>query len=496
VFRIRGHSHLHNRMNRAQPNILLILTDQLRQDYVGRNVGKDSLTPHLDRLCGEHVFTRCTSVNPVCQPARTALLTGRYTRQIGTVVMSGELDRDIPTFAQALQGAGYHTIGVGKFHFLQGWDWCTPRGQGHDLRKLRPHFHAWGFDDVWQVCGKSQLIRNTCDYATILEEAGILEAYRDDVQGRGHNHPDSTREDVDCSAFRFDPDLYIDRIIGAKALEHLDQRPPEKPFFAQISFCGPHPPYDPPAESLEKFELEENDNFVPNDTELTPEKKQLQYRKRRAYKAMIHEIDQQVGRLHDYLEREGLLENTVILFTSDHGEMMGDHGLSQKTSPYWQASRVPLYLRHPYYPGNKEHDCLVENIDLTATVLDVAGLNPVDALARAWPAGQACIPAHSLLPVVKGETEAHRTFIYSESYNLWEMVESQDIKYVRQLPNNGSSPARDILYDLRNDPNEKTNVADMPEYRQILEEARERRIGIHENYPPCQTRWTIRHNLS
>jgi choline-sulfatase len=406
--------------------------------------------------------------------------------------MSGEMDRDIPTYAQALQKTGYHTIGVGKFHFLQGWSWNTARGMGHDLRALRPYFHEWGFDEVWQVCGKSQLTRNTCDYAEILENNGILEAYRNDVDARGKNLNDSEREDIDCGAFRFDPDLYVDRVIGTRSLQYLDSRPRNKPFFAKISFCGPHPPYDPPEETLEKFLLEEEDNFIPNNSPLTPEKKRLQYRKRRAYKAMIHEIDEQVGRLHAYLEKEGLMENTAILFSSDHGEMMGDHGLSQKTSPYWQASRVPLYIRHPDYPSRLSHDCLVENIDITATILDIAGLDPAESLGRQWPAGQANIPALSLLPVLSGQKSDHRPFIFSESYNFWEMVESRDFKYVRNLPSNGKTSAGDILYDLRNDPNERVNVADKPENRAILEEARARRLSIHENFPSCQTRWTTR----
>jgi len=469
------------------PNIILILTDQLRQDYVGLYQEAESLTPNIDDLCGEHVFTRCTTVNPVCMPARTALLTGRYSRQIGTVVMSGELNRDIPTFPQALQRAGYHTIGVGKFHFLQGWNWETPRGKGHNLQELRHQFHEWGFDAVWQVCGKSQLTRNYCDYAAILEEAGSLEAYRDDVNARGYNCNNAEQEDVDCSPYRLDPELYVDRVIGDKALEYLDKRPRDRPFFSKISFCGPHPPYDPPAESLDLFPLEEVDDFIPNEVPLTPAQKQVQYRKRRAYKAMIHEIDQQVGRIRDYLEEEGLLDNTVLLFSSDHGEMMGDHGLSQKTSPYWQASRIPLYMRHPEHRGRKVHDCLVEHIDMTATILDAAGLEPSGVLGRPWPAGQAQVPCKSLLPVISGQTTIHRDFVYAESYHLWEMIESQDFKYIRQLP--GCGEEKDLLFDLKKDPAERRNVADQQEYRNALEHARARRMAIHDNFPPCQTRW-------
>lgn len=382
-------------------------------------------------------------------------------------------------------------MGIGKFHYLQGWDWNTPRGQGHNLRDLRSHFHEWGLDDVWQVAGKSQLTRNYCDYAEILHQEGILEAYRDDVEARGKNLKSAEREDIDCSAFRFDPRLYVDRVIGEKAVEYLEARPGGKPFFAQISFCGPHPPYDPPVESLAPFPYEEIDDFVADEVGLTLEIKQQQYRKRRAYKAMIHEIDQQIGKLHAYLEQSGLLENTVIIATSDHGEMMGDHGLAQKTSPYWKSSRIPLYIRHPDSPEQLRHDCLVENIDITATILECAGLDPQGALARSWPTGQAAIPARSLMPVVRGETADHRDFIFSECYHLWEMIETSDYKYVRQLPVSGKSAAQDFLYDLRSDPNELHNIARDPASQSTLAEALGWRMSIHEKFPACQTRWNI-----
>lgn len=114
-------------------NILLILTDQLRPDAVGFGPDGRFATPNIDRIAAGSVFAACQTVNPLCQPARTALLTGKYTHQIGLRAMSGDLSPQHPTFPRALRDAGYHTAAVGKLHYLQTWPWGTGPGEGNDL---------------------------------------------------------------------------------------------------------------------------------------------------------------------------------------------------------------------------------------------------------------------------------------------------------------------------------------------------------------------------
>ena len=125
-------------MIKQQPyNIIFLMTDQQRADHVSFLPDSRLATPNIDRLVGSVGFNNCVSVNPVCTPARTALLTGKYTHQIGTLAMSGDLSQEHPTYLQALQKAGYWTAGVGKFHWMQGWPWSTKRGKGHDLVTLK-----------------------------------------------------------------------------------------------------------------------------------------------------------------------------------------------------------------------------------------------------------------------------------------------------------------------------------------------------------------------
>lgn len=111
-------------------NILLFMTDQQRADYVGYIPGGKAVMPTLDKIAGHAYFTCCQSTNPICTPARTSLITGRYSRQIGTLTMSGDLYPQIPTFMQALRNAGYRSYGIGKYHYLQTAPWDVGRGNG------------------------------------------------------------------------------------------------------------------------------------------------------------------------------------------------------------------------------------------------------------------------------------------------------------------------------------------------------------------------------
>ncbi|MBN2659149.1 MAG: sulfatase-like hydrolase/transferase [Spirochaetales bacterium] len=144
------------------------MADQLRSDFIGS-------MPNINRIAEGTVFTDCLTSNPVCTPARTALLTGRYSHQIGTLEMSGDLSPQIPTYMQALQKQGYYTAGIGKFHFLQTWSWDTPRGKGIPLKAIREDIKKFGFDYVWETSGKQLMTQNYCDYAAYLDSKNLLE---------------------------------------------------------------------------------------------------------------------------------------------------------------------------------------------------------------------------------------------------------------------------------------------------------------------------------
>ena len=161
-------------------NILLFMTDQQRAEYVDyAENGCGAVTPNIDRIADHAHFTNCQTTNPICTPARTSLITGRYSRQIGTLTMAGDLFPQIPTFMQALQKAGYTTYGIGKFHYLQTYPWSTPRGCGMDPVSGVEDEKTFGYDFVWETAGKQQVVGNYCFYGDYLNQKGMLPAVRD-----------------------------------------------------------------------------------------------------------------------------------------------------------------------------------------------------------------------------------------------------------------------------------------------------------------------------
>ncbi|MEG2624250.1 MAG: sulfatase-like hydrolase/transferase, partial [Clostridia bacterium] len=362
-------------------NILFVMTDQQRADQTGYAGVYD--TPNLDAI-GRAARFDCCSGNPICSPARSSLLTGRYARQVGMVTMSGDLDYQIPTMPQALQKAGYTTYGVGKFHFLQTWPWGTERGEGWDFLENEVTMKRFGFDFIWETAGKQQIIQNYDHYCAYLDEKGLLDGYRDFILESGGANGDTANHNYDRTGpFPYDMSDYVDVVTGRIARQKLENHPADKPFYMFLSFCGPHKPYDPPREYLDRYNIERNDNFVLEEGQiLTEDEKEAIYRERRAAKAMLKLIDDQVGLVLDVLDRRGMRENTLLVFASDHGDMLGDHCLIQKGVPWKQSVMVPLHMALPGAQAVGDTGALVEQTDVTATMLDYAGQDPVMALTR------------------------------------------------------------------------------------------------------------------
>lgn len=470
-------------------NIIFLMTDQLRADHVGFLPDSSFVTPNIDRLAATVGFTNCVSVNPVCSPARSALLTGKYTHQIGTLSMSGDLSQEHPTYLQALQSAGYWTAGVGKFHWMQRWPWHTERGKGHDLVALRDEVKKYGLDYVWEVSGKQLALKNNCNYCEHLKSKGILDAYRDHVEARGPNSKDPAQTTWSGEPWPFDEEDYVDVVIGREIVKAIDSRPAEGPFFLFGSFCGPHKPYDPPPSYLSAVPRDDVTEFIPGNAALDPQIRERLHRVRRAYRGMINCIDRQVGLILDKLEREGLLESTVILFTSDHGEMLGDHNRMSKMQPWRQSVVVPTAIRHPDYLSAQTCHSPIELTDLTATILDIAGENPQQVLSKPWPAFHDRVPCRSLMPIIRGDVKKIRSYAFSECGGLWQMVQTDKWKYIRYLNQTPDGMIEEELYDLLEDPQEQQNLINDPCCAKICDELREERIRIVDSTPPAQTGW-------
>jgi arylsulfatase A-like enzyme len=475
-------------MNR--PNIVLIMTDQQRADHVGWHPQSRLATPNIDWIGQGAAFLNCITSNPICTPARTALLTGKYSHQVGTLAMSGDLSRQHPTYARALQQAGYYTAGIGKFHWLQTWKWGRERGKGVDLAGLNDELKDYGFDTVWEATGKQLAQRNYCDWCAHLDRKGLLEAYRDHAFGRGENYGTAEQTEFTGEAWPFPEEDYVDIVTGDRVVQAIDERPSDKPFFIFASFCSPHAPYDPPQRYLDAVPYEEEDNFVTGDAPMSPETKQRLYRLRRAYKAMINVVDDQVGRILERLEAQGVLDNTIVMFTTDHGEMMGDHGFFQKSRHWWQSATVPTAIRHPAHVTGARHTGICELTDLTATILDAAGLDPRAALSKDWPKFHDRVPCRSLLPVICGETDAVRDYAFCECDGRWSMIQNEEWKYVRlHGADDDPDQPHEELYHLATDPDEQRNLAGAAEHADMLEWGRRRLVHVLTATPPAQTTW-------
>jgi hypothetical protein len=160
-------------MNCRLPNVLLIMADQWRADYIGALGNGKCATPHLDRIAQRGcLFTRAVTPNPVCQPARAALLTGRYPHQINLTAMNGDLRPDVATMPQAVQRAGYHTAIIGKLHFIHG-----TQPTKADYPRAREGQKRLGFDHIWEAAGKELVGHHYCDYAAALDHAGLYGTY-------------------------------------------------------------------------------------------------------------------------------------------------------------------------------------------------------------------------------------------------------------------------------------------------------------------------------
>lgn len=478
----------------STPNIVLITTDQHRADHVGWSHRSRFGTPHIDRIAEGMSFQNCVTVNPICMPARTALLTGRYPHQINTLSMSGDLPRGIPTFAQALQRAGYWTAAVGKLHWFQTWKWGAPAGNGIDLAGLNEFTRSFGFDRVWEAAGKQLAVRNRCDWARHLEERDLLDAYRNHVERRGANSNFAEQVEFTGDPWPFDENDYVDIVTGDRACDAIRERDPDAPLFLHASFCSPHAPFDPPQRYLDMVNDEPWQPVASGcsgDSALTDRTIERLRRLWRAYRAMLLCVDDQVGRIITTLEEETIADQTVVLFTSDHGEMFGDHGFFQKQRYQWQSVNVPLAIRDPRHLSSETSTAPVELTDVTATILDIAGLNPDQALARDWPAFMDRVPARSLMPLVRGEARDVRESAFSECQGEWMMVQDRRFKYVRRSPHAATSSGlpREELYDLRNDPDECRNVASEPSSSAVLTDRRERLLDLIADTPPVQTRY-------
>ncbi len=373
-------------MTADQPNIVVLLPDQLRWDFVGCYGAGFARTPAIDALAADGMrYDRAISPHPVCIPARASLLTGHNALATGVLTNGNWLRPDhaqcgMPTFAELLAGRGYRCAAIGKMHFIP-WD----IGEGVDHRRIaedKRHVHIQD------------------DYADYLARHGLKKP-------RGIDE-DGYREFLMASISALPEVHQVDTWVGDEAVRFIDEQDGDAhgddgPFLLMVGFPGPHDPYNPPADWAARFDAAdmpapfaatpESEAFRPGQIEqhrrgstmvdLTQFPEPTRRRIRAHYCALVALIDRQVGRIVDALARKEQHRGTIIVFTSDHGDLLGDFDLIGKTNFFEPSMHVPLIVRMPDAAGaagaaGAVRGDLVTLTDLFATILAAAGMPLAD----------------------------------------------------------------------------------------------------------------------
>lgn len=438
-------------------NIVLITDDQHRWDFFGDTGTVATLqTPALDRLRAEGTtLTNAYATCPICMPARFGWYHGLYPSQAAQrlLINAHSWPTGLHTMPRALQQAGYHTAVIGKVHSHSGL-------YRFDLVPHEYLVHDLGFHDVFEVSGKSLAYWYDCRWTHHLAAKGLLDHYREAIRDRALLYGPRQRDWHAPSPVPAEDTM--DAFIADRAVEWIEEYPGDRPFFLHVSLCGPHFPIDPPLDYFEKYDPE--DMPVPYGVSDVPEVAAWQ-QLRAAYCGAVEWIDVQVGRVVNQLEADGWLDDTIVIFCTDHGDMLGDRGLNHKSQPYESACRTPITIRYPAaVPENAILDAMVEAVDLPASILAMAGLEgpPDDFLPQT--------PARSFWQYVTGAASEHRACGYAQALlgdDAWRMICTPDWKYIWR-------PAREELYNRADDPGELNNVAADPAHAPLMAELRSR----------------------
>lgn len=422
-------------MPATQPNILFFFPDQQRADWIEAAPGLDIRTPNIDRLKKMGTtFTRTYTPSPLCAPARACLASGRAYGDCGVWNNCQSYPLDLPTYYQALRDVGYRVAGVGKFDLHKDTfgdlDWYL---DGSRLIK------EWGFTEGIDNEGKF-------DGITSYENVGTAKGpYLHHLQQRGlaDGYVKQIRHSPAAHLSTLPQESYCDTWIANNGLGFIQNFPANQPWHLVVNFAGPHNPFDVTPEMAESVA----DRNVPMPYPTAAEKINTEehHMIRRHYIAMIEHIDMQIGRYLDAIEARGELENTLIVYSSDHGEMLGDHDHFGKCVWHEASSHIPLIIAGPGLQAGATSDALVSLHDLAATFVDAAGAAPMPDME-----------ARSLLPILKGNATTHRDVITSGLYHPtgegWDMVVEGTLKMI-------TTKEKQSLFDIKNDPHETHDIA-------------------------------------
>lgn len=414
-------------------NILLIFPDQHRQDWLPGDPRLPVEMPHMARLMARGTrFVNAFTPSPICAPARACLASGRSYDDCGVPDNGTDYPLDQPTYYQSLRDYGYRVAGVGKFDLHKATqDW------GLDGSRL---LEEWGFTDGIDNEGKIDAVASgaehpTGPYMSFLHREGLAQTHVEDFrQRRG-----PIRSYTNTQPTPLPEHAYCDNWIAENAERALDQFPTGEPWHLVVNFTGPHNPMDVTAQMQEPWVDVQFPGPVAND-QVDDETHQ---RVRRNYAAMLQNIDTRVGRLLGVVAERDELDRTLVVYSSDHGEMLGDHNRWAKSVHHRPSVGVPLVVAGPGVEQGHTTDALVALQDLTATFLETAGCPALEGMDGA-----------SLWPVLRGGHDQHRSHVVS-GLGSWRRVFDGSSTLVTGARADRTS----LLFDAHEDPFEMHDVA-------------------------------------
>lgn len=459
-----------------KPNIVVVQADQMAAQALGAYGDEAAKTPHMDALAEDGaVFDRAYCNTPLCAPSRASMMTGQMPSEVGTYDNGDDFSASTPTFAHHLRAAGYHTALIGRMHFI-GPD----QEHGFEERVTTDVYPA----DLDMVPEWNKPLDQRLQWyhdADAVFTAGPSQA--------------TVQQDFDDE-------------VGFRTLRHLNDRVRANqaagenvPFLMVTSFIHPHDPYEPPQEHWDRFsEGEIPDPQYPEvpSAGQDPHSHRLRAmsgfdqrdpsieevrRARRSYYAAVSYIDDHIGRIRQRLDELGLLDNTVILVTSDHGDMLGEKGLWYKMSPYEESSRVPMIVYGPEHLVPKGRFANpVSLLDLTPTLLelsdaqesDMAGLSLLESARREQSGATTPEDRDVIVEYLAEGTHAPQLTLVRGQYKF--IVCPGD---------------PDQLFDLNADPHELQNVAAVSEYADVAQVLRK---GLESRYNLQQLEADVLHS--
>lgn len=469
----------------AQPNILLITSDQQHYSTLGAT-NERIRTPALDRLCREGTrFDRAYCPNPTCTPTRASILTGMYPSQHGAWSLGTKLFEDVPVVGDPLQAAGYDTGLIGKAHFQP-----LASREGMESLECQPTLRDldfWrGFRGPWYGFRTVELARNhTAEahagqhYALWMEEKGLTN-WRDYFVSPGDDGP-TARKRYAQRAWDLPERYHYNYWTSERSIAHIEGAVAEgRPFFTWASFHDPHPPYlvpEPWASMYDPDDMQPG-SLTPGEHDRNPphfgmtQERQPDFRGRyfedfgihgghshlhdreelkknmAVYYGMVSFMDQEIGRILGSLDRLGVAENTLVVFTTDHGHFLGQHGLIAKCIHHYEdLLRIPFLVRWPgRVPAGKTSDAIQNLVDLAPSFLDAAGVEVPGVMTgvsqlETWGGGEA-VRRHSITENRHTRTKMHLRTYVNQRYKLTVYRQGEDGE----------------LFDLDADPGEVRNL--------------------------------------